>query len=189
LVIDANGIGGIFVDFMTKTQIDPETGDELPPFGVAGGTAADTLEQYKKIRGPGVEENAMYLIKANAPINTEMYSYVQTQMFNGKIKFLIDEIQAKNKLLATKAGQEMDAGKRNERLLPFVLTTILRSQMLNLIEENEGVNIILKQSSRSVPKDRFSAFAYGLYYIKLEEDKMKKRKKRDVRDMMFFSSK
>ena len=189
LVIDANGIGGIFVDFMTKSQIDPETGDELPPFGVAGGTAADTLEQYKKIRGPGVEENAMYLIKANAPINTEMYSYVQTQMFNGKIKFLIDEIQAKNKLLATKAGQEMDAGKRNERLLPFVLTTILRSQMLNLIEENEGVNIILKQSSRSVPKDRFSAFAYGLYYIKLEEDKLKKRKKRDIRDMMFFSSK
>ena len=60
LVIDANGIGGIFVDFMTKSQVDPETGDELPPFGVAGGTAADTLEQYKKIRGPGVEEDAMY---------------------------------------------------------------------------------------------------------------------------------
>jgi hypothetical protein len=63
-----------------------------------------------------VEENALYLIKANAPINTEAHSYVQTQMFSGKIKFLIDENTAKNKLMTTKAGQEMDAVKRNERL-------------------------------------------------------------------------
>jgi hypothetical protein len=69
----------------------------------------------------------MFLIKANAPLNTEMHSYVQTQMYNGKLKFLIDENTAKVKLLATKAGAEMDAVKRNERLQPFVLTTLLRS--------------------------------------------------------------
>lgn len=187
LAIDANGVGAGLIDFMTKSQVDPETGDELPPFGVEGGTSEDAIEPYKKIRGSGVEENALYLIKANAPINTEAHSYVQTQMFSGKIKFLIDENQAKNKLLATKAGQEMDAVKRNERLQPFVLTTLLRNQMLNLVEDNEGVNIILKQSSRSVPKDKFSAFEYGLYYIKQDEDLKRKRKKRNIADMMFFS--
>ena len=187
LAIDANGVGAGLIDFMTKAQVDPETGDELPPFGVEGGTSEDAIEPYKKIRGSGVEENALYLIKANAPINTEAHSYVQTQMFSGKIKFLIDENQAKNKLLATKAGQEMDAVKRNERLQPFVLTTLLRNQMLNLVEDNEGVNIILKQSSRSVPKDKFSAFEYGLYYIKQDEDLKRKRKKRNIADMMFFS--
>jgi len=41
--------------------------------------------------------------------------------------------------------------------------------MLNLVEENEGINIILKQSNRSVKKDKFSAFIYGLYYIRYEE--------------------
>ena len=187
-VIDANGLGAGFVDFMTKSQTDPESGDELPAFGVEGGTSEDIVEQYKKIRGPGVEENAMYLVKANAPINTEAHSYVQTQMYNGKLKFLIDENQAKAKLMATKAGQEMDALKRNERLQPFVLTTILRSQMLNLVEENEGVNIILKQSSRSISKDKFSAFEYGLYYIKQEEDRKRKRRKRNIGDFMFFTS-
>ena len=187
IAIDANGVGAGLIDFMTKAQIDPETGDELPPFGVEGGTSEDAIEPYKKIRGAGVEENALYLIKANAPINTEAHSYVQTQMFSGKIKFLIDENQAKSKLLTTKAGQEMDAVKRNERLQPFVLTTLLRNQMLNLVEDNEGVNIILKQSSRSVPKDKFSAFEYGLYYIKQDEDKKRKRKKRNISEMMFFS--
>ena len=83
----------------------------------------------------------------------------------------------------------MDNNKRAEYLKPFTLTTILREQMLNLVEENEGVNFILKQSSRSIPKDKFSAFEYGLYYIKQEEDRKKKRKKRNISEMMFFTNK
>ena len=187
--IDANGLGVGLIDFMTKAQIDPESGDELPPFGVEGGTGEDILEQYKKIRGPGVEENAMYLIKANAPINTEAHTYVQTQLASGKIKFLIDEAQAKVKLMSTKVGQNMDNDKRADYLKPFTLTTILREQMLNLVEENEGVNIILKQSSKGIKKDKFSAFEYGLYYIKQEEDRKKKKRNRNVGDMLFFTSK
>ena len=185
--IDANGLGIGLIDFMTKSQIDPDTGEELPPFGVEGGTSEDAIEPYKKIKGTGVENDALYLIKANAPINTEAHTYVQTQLASGKIKFLIDENQAKVKLMSTKAGQNMDNDKRAEQLKPFTLTTILREQMLNLVEENEGVNIILKQSSKGIKKDKFSAFEYGLYYIKQEEDKKKKRKKRNISEMMFFS--
>ena len=187
--IDANGLGVGLIDFMTKVQIDPESGDELPSFGVEGGTSEDILEQYKKIKGPGVEENALYLIKANAPINTEAHTYVQTQLASGKIKFLIDEAQAKVKLMSTKVGQNMDNDKRADYLKPFTLTTILREQMLNLVEENEGVNIILKQSNKGIKKDKFSAFEYGLYYVKQEEDRKKKRRSRNIGDMMFFSNK
>ena len=185
--IDANGLGAGLIDFMTKAQVDPETGDELPPFGIEGGTSEDAVEPYKKIKGPGVEDNAIYLIKANAPINTEAHAYVQTQLASGKIKFLIDEGQAKVKLMSTKMGQQMDNDKRADYLKPFTLTTILREQMLNLVEENEGVNIILKQASKSIKKDKFSAFEYGLYYIKQDEDRKKKRKKRNIADMMFYT--
>jgi len=185
--IDANGLGIGLIDFMTRAQIDPETGDTLPPFGVEGGTSEDAIAPYRKIKGGDVEDNALYLIKANAPINTEAYSYTQTQMSSGKIKFLKDESEAKAKLMSSKVGQNMDADKRNEYLKPFVLTTILREQMLNLVEENEGVNIILKQSSRGIKKDKFSAFIYGLYYIKQEEDHKKKRQSRNISDFMFFS--
>lgn len=188
VAIDANGLGCGLIDFMTKTQVDPDTGEELLPFGVSGGTSEDVTEPYKKIKGAGVEEDAMFLIKANAPINTEAHTYVQTQMYSGKIKFLIDENQAKVKLMSTKMGQQMDSNKRADYLKPFTLTTVLREQMLNLVEENEGVNIILKQSSKSIKKDKFSAFEYGLYYIKLEEDKKKKKRKRNIADFMFFSS-
>ena len=184
VAVDANGLGIGFVDFMIKAQIDPESGESLPPFGVDN----DEEGFYKKYRTPDTENNAMYLIKANAPINTEAHSYVQTQLSSGKIKFLIDENQAKVKLMSTKVGQNMTPDKRAEYLKPFTLTTILREQMLNLVEENEGVNIILKQSSRGVLKDKFSAFEYGLYYIKKEEDRKKKRGSRNMADFMFFSS-
>lgn len=187
IAIDANGLGAGLIDFMTKSQLDPDTGEDLPPFGIEGGTAEDAIEPYKKIKGPGVEENAVFLIKANAPINTEAHAYVQTQLASGKIKFLIDENQAKTKLMSTKMGQNMDNDKRADYLKPFTLTTILREQMLNLVEENEGVNIILKQSSKGIKKDKFSAFEYGLYYIKQVEDRNRKRKKRNIADMMFFS--
>ena len=172
VVIDANGLGIGLVDFMVKDQIDPETGELLPNFGVSN----DEENFYKQFRTADTEIDAMYLIKANAPINTEAHSYVQTQLSSGKIKFLIDENQAKVKLMSTKMGQQMDNDKRADYLKPFTLTTILREQMLNLVEENEGVNIILKQASRSIKKDKFSAFEYGLYYIKQDEDRKKKKR-------------
>ena len=183
LAIDANGLGIGLIDFMILGQDDPQTGDYLPPFGVDN----DDEGIYKKFRTVDTVPNAMYLIKANASINTEAYSYVQTQMSSGKVKLLIGEQQAKVKLASTKKGSEMDANARNAYLQPFVMTDILREQMLNLIQDNEGINIILKQSSRGIRKDKFSAFMYGLYYIKQEQDRKNRRRKRDITNFMFFS--
>ena len=81
----------------------------------------------------------------------------------------------------------MTVEQRNEYLMPFLNTTILREQILNLVQENEGVNIILKQSNRGIKKDKFSAFIYGLYYVKQEEDRKKKRKSRDMSEFLLFS--
>ena len=187
VVIDANGIGAGLIDFMVKAQIDPETGDTLVPFGVEGGTYDEAVTDYKKYRTDDMERDAMYLIKANAPINTEAHAYVQTQMSSGKIKFLIDEQTAKAKLNSTKIGQNMTPDERNEYLMPFTQTSILKDQMLNLIEDNEGVNIILKQNNKGIPKDKFSAFEYGMYYIKQEEQRKNKRKSKSIADMLFFS--
>lgn len=187
IVIDANGIGAGFIDFMTKVQVDPETNDSLPAFGVEGGTNQDVLNQYKKIKADFIEKNAMYLIKANAPINTEIYAYIQTQMSSGKIKFLIDERDASISLNSTKVGQNMTVDEKNERLMPFQLTSILKEQMLNLVQKNEGINIILEQNNRKINKDKFSAFGYGLYYIKKEEERKKGRYTRDLSKLTFFS--
>lgn len=166
------GIG--LIDFMVKSQTDPVTGDVYPDFGVF----ADKEGYYKKFRTNVTEMDAMYLIKANAPINTEAHALVQSQLASGKIHFLIDERTAKTKLMNTNRGKKMTQEQRAEYLKPFTYTSILKEEMLNLREENEGINIILKQANRCIPKDKFSAMEYAIYYIKTEEDDSKKKKKR-----------
>ena len=184
LVIDANGLGIGLVDYMIKSQVDPDTADTFPDFGVYN----DDELYYKKYRTNVTEQDALYLVKANAPINTEAHTIARSNLSSGKVKFLIDERVAKQKLLNTKVGQNMKPEERAEYLKPFTLTSILKEEMLNLREENEGVNIILKQANRGIRKDKFSAFEYGLYYIKQEEDIKKKRKKFNVKDFMFMST-
>jgi hypothetical protein len=100
---------------------------------------------------------------------------------------LISETIAKNKLMQTKLGQSMKPEQREEYLKPFVLTSILKDEMLNLREETEGINIILKQANKTIKKDKFSSFEYGLYYLKIEEDKMKKKKKFNAKDWLFLN--
>lgn len=186
IVIDANGLGVGLVDFMVKPQINPETSEVIPDFGVYGGTQDDAVQEYKKYKTNSTELDILYLMKANAPINTEAHSITQSVLNSGKIKFLIDERIAKQKLLTTKVGQNMTTEARSDYLRPFSLTTSLREEIMNLREENEGLNIILKQANKSIKKDKFSALEYGLYYIKkVEEDK--KKKKFRAADWMFMN--
>ena len=166
LVIDGNGLGIGLIDYMIKSQTD-ENGDFLPDFGVEN----DDDGYYKKYRTQ----------------NTECHANAQTQLQAGKVKFLIDERTAKDKLLSTQKGQRMKPEERAEYLKPFTLTSILKEEMMNLREENEGVNIILKQANRGIKKDKFSAFEYGLYYIKQKEDSKKKKKRFNAKEWAFFN--
>ena len=183
LIVDANGMGIGLVDYMVKSQVDPSTNDTYPDFGVYN----DDENFYKKYRTVNCEQDALYIMKANAPINTEAHANAQSQLSSGKVKMLIDERVAKTKLMGTKVGQNMKPEERANYLKPFTLTSILKEEMMNLREENEGTNIILKQANRGIRKDKFSAFEYGLYYIKQEEDNKKKRKKFNAKEWCFLN--
>ena len=187
MVVDGNGIGINLIDELVLGHEDPENGDYLPPLGVEGGTYEGADQEYKKFRTNDTIKDAVFVVKANAPINTEAHSYLRSQIDSRKIRFLIEERDARIKLMETKVGQAMTPEERNEKLIPFQLTDNLKTQMGNLVEDNEGVNIILKKNNKSIPKDRFSSLEYALYYIKQEEERKKKRKTRNISDLMFFS--
>lgn len=183
IVIDGNGLGIGLVDYLIKPQSHPETYEEYPPFGIYN----DDEGYYKQYKTSNTHQDAVYIIKANAPINTEAHSNLKVQMTAGKIKFLIDEKVAKAKLLGTVKGQNMTPEERADYLRPFTVTSILREELLNLREENEGINIILKKANKSIKSDKVSALEYGLYYIKQVEEAGKKKKRFNVKDFMFMN--
>lgn len=167
---------------MVKSNCDPETGEVFPPFGVRN----DDDGTYKRYRTPETEDNAMWLMKANAPLNTEMYSYCKTQFFSGRVNLLVDESTARAELMKTTVGKSMRSTDVAEYLRPYVLTTVLKDQMCNLIEKNEGQNILLDRINSSTKKDKFSALIYGLYYCMMDEKQRMKKGKRNMKDFMLF---
>ena len=184
IAIDANGLGIGLIDFLTTQNYDEQRDEYFPPFGVEN----DEKGLYKKIlNNPSAEQDVLWIIKPDAPFNTECYSYAQTQLRAGRIKLLVDQPTARTRLLDTKVGMAMGASQRAEYLKPYVHTTALRAQMLNLVQENDGKNIILKQDTHSIKKDKFSAFIYGLSYVKRLEDQGVRQKSRNFKDMIFFT--
>lgn len=183
IAIDGNGIGIAVLDYLVKPQIDYENNETYPPFGIAN----DEEGFYKKYQTSDTIFDAVFVIKANASLNTEMYANLKDSINSGKVKFLIDEKTAQGKLLDTSMGQKMSPIARQEYLMPYKLTSILKEELLNLREETDGtINIILKRVSKKVGKDKVSALGYALYYIKKSEEAKKKRR-RNISDYIFMN--
>lgn len=184
VVVDGNGVGAGLVDLLVADSTDPDTGEIYYGWGVVN----DEDRRYKNIKTENTIEDVLYIMKANQSLNSEMYAYCKTQITNGRMRFLIDENLAKNKLLEQSQGKKMTPVQRAQYLLPYSQTSILRDQMMNLVQENDGANIILKQANRKTKKDKFSALIYALYWCKLDEEKSKKRKTRDLKKLMLFTA-
>ena len=77
----------------------------------------------------------------------------------------------------------MTVTQRVQRLMPHEMTTKLFEEMANLRLRRTGVSldIVLEQINPRYPKDKYSAFAYGLWRIKeLEEEQNKRRRRRST---------
>lgn len=183
-VIDGNGIGAGLIDFLVRDQIDPDTNEPLYNFGVYN----DDDGLYKDWKTPDTIKNALYVMKANAQLNSDMYSYCQTQMNNDRLKFLIDEATAKNRLMSTNKGKKMNGIQREEYLRPYVETSILKSQMANMIQDGEGANVSLKRASRRIHKDKLSALIYALYWVMLKERRNERKAEMRLSDLILYTS-
>lgn len=185
VVIDTNGLGVGLADEMIRIHYD-ELGHILPAYGFIND------DVYKKIQ-PKDSICILYGIKANGPLNSKIHGNAYSRISSGMCRFLIKEQEAKSALLSTKTGQKMTTEQRVKRLMPHEMTTKLFEEMANLRLKRTGasMDIVLEQINARFPKDKYSAFAYGLWRIKeIEEEHYKKIRRRSSigkRSLVFFS--
>lgn len=185
VVIDTNGLGLGIADEMISAQTD-EFGNYYPAYGF------NNDDDYLKIQ-PKDAVRILYGIKANGPLNSKIHGNAYTRINSGLVRFLIKEQEAKNALLSTKIGQKMTVMQRVQRLMPHEMTTKLFEEMANLRLKKTGasMDIVLEQINPRYPKDKYSAFAYGLWRIKeIEEEQAKRRRRRNSglkRQLVFCS--
>ena len=182
VVIDGTGLGRGLLDFMVIETVDNKTGEILPAY------ASFNDEELKKVQ-PADAPKIINTLIASASLNTEVYSIAYTELMSGHVRLLIEENEAKSKLMATKVGQKMTLDKRVAKLMPYEMTTRLIEEIGNLrvkASVGSGKNIALERINKEIQKDRFSALCYGLYSIRCMEDEEAKKNKRGKRKLSQF---
>lgn len=174
VIIDGTGLGKGLLDFMVIETFDSKTGETLPPYG------SYNFEELKKVQ-PSDAPQIINVLIANAGLNSEIHSIFYSEVSSGHVRFLIEENEAKSKLMATKVGQKMTLDKRIQRLMPYEMTTRLIEEVGNLrIKATTAAskNIMVERINKEIQKDRFSATEYALYSVRCMEDKAAKKNKR-----------
>ena len=185
IVVDANGLGVGLVDYLVMPSEDTRTGESYPAFGVY----KDEKKQYKNLDTNGhVIKDSLWLVKANSEINFEGYTSLLTQMGSGKLHFLLEERDAKASIFSKASNQTLTVHERSEKLRPYVLTSILKAELMNLTKsQNNGTQFKLEPINKGIGRDKVSSLMYGMYAIKLLEDEDRKRKKGNLANFIFIN--
>lgn len=170
IVIDTNGVGKGLLDYMGKEQFDSLTNDSLgcyKPFN-------DSWESADY----GAEELIFALNSQH--INKDIIINFQDFVENGKLRLLKKKNVMENQISYT--DNEIE-----DEVAPFVQTDLLINEVANLkleITDNNTFKVI--RLTRRIDKDRYSALAYGLYYIKKFEEQNQTMKDFDINKYFFY---
>lgn len=169
LCVDINGLGRGLVDYLT-TEID-----ENPPYSVVND---DSYAQYKKPNSIPM----LFAVSAQkrGMKNSDIINHFMATIANNDVKMLVSEAKKQSEM------RERDGYKQAQILLPFIQTDRLIDEIMNLEYVNNGNTGTVKQVSRKIQKDRYSAFAYGLFWIYLEESRNKQKRKKSDFDSYNF---
>lgn len=169
LVVDANGLGQGLID-----QLILEI-DSNPPYEVVND------ERYAKFKTSN-SVPMIYAIKSQSreTNSSDIHNLFIQWMANNQVKFLESESQAKSRM------KNKDMEKVAEMLRPYVMTDFLQEEIMNLEYKQSGHRTEVKQVSKGIQKDRFSALEYGLFWVYQEEQRQKSMREEDIGDLESF---
>jgi len=165
LIIDANGLGSGVVDACLL-----DLGDGNPPYKVVN----DDTGNYKKFESQDGIPIIFAMKSHNKDTkNGDMINHFMKTFAKMDIGLLknpyegIREIEKKQK----KKFKDEDSEDQSLAEVPYILTSNLCEEIMNLRYVVKGNTSDIERISRSIPKDKFSALMYGLFWIQMEEKK------------------
>lgn len=159
VVVDVNGIGSAIRDEALKSTTDPITGEDLGCWDTI-----NTDDEPEERNAPKI----LYALTAQG-INSDI------------IVSFIDAIESKKlQLLDKKSNSDYDTQDKehfNTMIMPHIQTDFLLEEIANLkLKINQNGKYTVEQVTKRVNKDRYSAVAMGIWYIKEYIDKFEKEK-------------
>ena len=171
LVLDCAGVGQGVFDMLIQDIVDPTTGELYQALSCCNDKAM--AERCKIDNAPKV----IWAIKASAAFNNEICILLRSGFQNGKINLLVSEFEAEEILKdKIKGFAKMPAFEQMQYKMPYIQTTLLVYELINLEYEIKGTNVKITEK-RSMRKDRYSSLAYN-YWVQcqLEREMLRKPK-------------
>lgn len=154
LALDTNGQGIGVYDFIIKDQYDAEYGityDALTCMNDQNMADRCKVKNAKKV---------IWSIKANADFNTKAALALRAGFQNGKINLLVTEFDAEELIKKIRGYSKMSGVEQAYLKVPYVQTSFMVNELINLDHEVKGTNIKIKERP-GMRKDRFSALEYN----------------------------
>lgn len=171
LVVDCTGVGLSVFDKLVQDIVDPETGELYSALSCCNDK--DMAARCKVSDAPKV----IWSIKGSASFNNDICILLRSGFKTGKINLLIDEVAAEDVLAKNFKGfAKMQAPEQLRYRMPYIQTTLLRTELTKLEYEVKGTNVKIKERT-GMRKDRYSSLAYN-YWVQcqLEREYLRKPK-------------
>lgn len=161
LVLDTNGQGIGVYDFIIKPQYDSEYG---VTYNAMTCVNDDNMAARCKIRNA---EKVIWSIKATADFNNKAAILLRSAFQNGNINLLASEFEAEEFVKKIRGYSKMSSRDQLLLKLPYVQTSLMVNELINLEHEVKGTNIRVFERS-GMRKDRFSSLEYNYYIVQQE---------------------
>ena len=171
IILDAtNGNGVSVFDSLTVDRFDDETGEVLPALNSMNDESMQIRCRSKNA------QKCVYIVKATERFNSESTLLLREGFRQGKIKLLCSEYDAEeNELEDLKGYSSLDQISKTKLLLPYLNTTLLINELINLTYEPKG-NLVKVHEKSGFRKDRFSSMSYNYWFIIQQELKLNKQR-------------
>ena len=168
LVLDVRGLGIGVIDQILRPIYDPEYGITYSALNCCNDTTYSDRCLDKS--APKV----IWAIQASSNFNNEMYLNLRERFRQGRINLLMSEFEIDEQLKDIKGYNSMSPEDKVKLQLPYIQTTLLINELINLDYEATGVNIKVHEKS-GMRKDRVSSIGYNLWVVSQLEKKLKSK--------------
>jgi len=170
VIVDSNGLGAGLVDELMKESFDPQTGESLGCWDTINTEAQPEISDAEK---------CLFDLKPQSA-NSEIIVAFMDMVESGKLR-----------LLEKRNDTDYDINDRDnyiKNILPYIHTDFLVEEIANLkLKHLPSGKVSIEKVIKKYNKDRFSALAYVLWYIKNFEDNVVQQEQDELETLLKYS--
>lgn len=167
LVLDAQNMGLPIYDTLAVDISDPDSGEIYPALSCCNNAA---LADRCKI--PGAPK-VVWAVQGSAAFNSECALLLREAFRSGRIRLLENEYDGNENMTAIKGFSALSMEEQTALKMPYLNTTLLINELINLRHETVGNNVKLTEK-HGMRKDRYSSLSYNYYVATQMEKELRK---------------